>query len=212
MLSRISRTRLLFASTLTGALVTSAFAVAEGTSAKTEAQKQQERPATATTVRLSDASAEQVKALQRELSTRGLYQDQIDGVPGAKTRAALRNFQTQQGIAASGELDARTADALGLAASRQAMRPASAANESRARRAAGETELSTLSAAQIQKVQRRLSELGFYQGEVDGVAGDATRTALQRYFQHQTQLAAQGRVSDSAIASLGVQPVRNRAQ
>lgn len=192
------------------ALATSAFAVAEG-SAEIESPKQnagaaQSAPAkSALPLRLSDASGQQVKALQRELSARGLYQDQIDGLPGAKTRAALRNFQTQQGIAPSGELDARSADALGLSsASRQEMRPASA-NASASRRAT-ETELSDLSTAQIQKVQRRLSELGFYQGEVDGVPGGATRTALERYFQRQTQLAAQGRVSDSAITSLACSP------
>jgi peptidoglycan hydrolase-like protein with peptidoglycan-binding domain len=211
-----SKKKLLFASTLATVMAASAFAGAEG-SAKTE--KQNERAAAqrgseraSGTVRLDDASDAQVKALQRELSARGLYQDQIDGVVGPKTRSALRNFQTQQGIAASGDLDTRSADALGLTTARV---EGIAANRAAPPRKAAEMtgiELTQLSTAQVQKVQNRLSQLGFYQGEIDGVAGGATRTALQRYFQRQTQLAVQGRVSDSAIAALGVQPVRNRAQ
>jgi peptidoglycan hydrolase-like protein with peptidoglycan-binding domain len=62
---------------------------------------------------ISTLSQEQVKDLQRELASRGLYQGNIDGVPGPKTDAALRNFQTQQGLAI-GSLDAKTRDALGL--------------------------------------------------------------------------------------------------
>jgi peptidoglycan hydrolase-like protein with peptidoglycan-binding domain len=61
---------------------------------------------------------EQIKDVQRELASRGFYQGTIDGIPGAKTDAALRNFQTQQGLATGG-LTVQTRDALGLEWDRQ---------------------------------------------------------------------------------------------
>jgi peptidoglycan hydrolase-like protein with peptidoglycan-binding domain len=64
-------------------------------------------------------SVDQVKELQRELASRGFYQGNIDGVAGAKTRAALRNFQVQQGIPINGGLNAQTRDSLGLEWDRQ---------------------------------------------------------------------------------------------
>jgi peptidoglycan hydrolase-like protein with peptidoglycan-binding domain len=64
-------------------------------------------------------SADQIKELQRELASRGFYQGNIDGVAGAKTRAALRNFQVQQGISTDGGLNVQTRDSLGLEWERQ---------------------------------------------------------------------------------------------
>jgi peptidoglycan hydrolase-like protein with peptidoglycan-binding domain len=105
-------------SALVAALAFTGLAQAEGTAydgnkekahtAKAQPSEQQNRsPA------LSGLSREQVKDVQRELASRGLYQGSIDGVPGAKTEAALRNFQTQQGLAV-GSLNAPTRDALGI--------------------------------------------------------------------------------------------------
>jgi peptidoglycan hydrolase-like protein with peptidoglycan-binding domain len=162
------------------------------------------------------ASTEQVKDLQRQLAARGLYQGKIDGVAGAKTRAALRNFQSQQGIAATGELDSRSADALGIDLERQpvggtdsaetAPAPASAAPKARATSddIPSTIELAALSTDQARRVQQSLKDLGYYQGEVDGVVGPRTKTALTRYFQQQAQLAAQGKLSEPGMSSFGI--------
>ena len=75
---------------------------------------------------LSGLNREQVKDVQRELASRGLYQGSIDGVPGAKTEAALRNFQTQQGLTV-GSLNAPTRDALGIDWSQEPARASAAA-------------------------------------------------------------------------------------
>lgn len=75
---------------------------------------------------LSGLSREQVKDVQRELASRGLYQGSIDGIPGEKTEAALRNFQTQQGLAV-GSLNAPTRDALGIDWSQEPARVSAAA-------------------------------------------------------------------------------------
>lgn len=164
----------------------------------------------AAAMKLSAASVEQIKELQRALAARNLYQDKIDGVVGTKTLAALRNFQTQQGIAPSADINARTADALGLSWEREPVRgteaPAIASTPQAERQMGaaeqGSVELTALSSDDVQKLQRRLSELGYYQGTADGVMGPQTRGALQRYFQRQAQLVAQGKLGDPAAARL----------
>ena len=54
-------------------------------------------------------SREQTREMQRALTARNLYQGEIDGVWGAKTESALRNFQTQSGLEATGEMNDSTA-------------------------------------------------------------------------------------------------------
>ena len=62
--------------------------------------------------------------MQRSLAARNLYQGKIDGVWGPKTESALRNFQTQNGLEATGRLDTRSAVALGMEVSAEdAARP-----------------------------------------------------------------------------------------
>lgn len=178
---------------------------------------------------LSEASAEQIKQLQRELAARGLYQGGVDGIVGPKTRAALRNFQVQQGIATNG-LNQETADALGLDLERQPVsgteqgstaagvrQPGTEQQSEGVREAERSTqagsvrsssaglELSTLSAEQIKQVQQFLQEVGYYRGEVDGVVGAQTRGGLQRFFQNQAQLAAQGKIGEPAAGMFGIQ-------
>lgn len=110
-------------STLAAALAFAPLAQAESTQRDAGTTKGQQTSADArsnesshdsrTSSGLSGLSRDQIKDIQRELATRGLYQGNIDGIAGAKTQAALRNFQTQQGIAV-GSVDARTRDALGV--------------------------------------------------------------------------------------------------
>lgn len=191
---------------------------------------------------LSGLSRDQIKDVQRELASRGLYQGTIDGVPGAKTEAALKNFQTQQGLAVGG-MDAKTRDALGLewsiesgraqpskvSNSKSSAQPMTSTEQQRMRGSDSQpaqkqpvrgtdadsskqpsqvasagaissgTELTSLSEEQRKRMQQILKDEGFYQGEVDGVVGAQTRTALQRYFQRQSQLAAQGRITEGSI-------------
>jgi len=188
---------------------------------------------------LSGLSRDQIKDVQRELASRGLYQGNIDGVAGAKTEAALKNFQTQQGLAVGG-IDAKTRDALGLewsmesgraqasktSTSTSSTQPMTSTEQQRLRGSQAQpaqkqpvrgtdvdstsqaapsgaspsgTEITSLSEDQRKRMQQMLKDEGYYRGEVDGVVGAQTRAALQRYFQRQAQLAAQGRVSEGAI-------------
>ena len=57
---------------------------------------------------------EQVKAAQEALKDKGMDPGPADGVLGAKTRQALRDFQKKEGLKESGRLDAETMDKLGV--------------------------------------------------------------------------------------------------
>lgn len=61
---------------------------------------------------------EKVKAAQQALKDKGHDPGEVDGKMGPKTQAALRDFQKAQGMQATGRLDAKTAQALGMEGAR----------------------------------------------------------------------------------------------
>jgi peptidoglycan hydrolase-like protein with peptidoglycan-binding domain len=60
--------------------------------------------------------AQRVKAVQQALKDKGHDPGAIDGKMGPKTQAALREFQTKEGLKASGRLDTETMAKLGVEA------------------------------------------------------------------------------------------------
>jgi peptidoglycan hydrolase-like protein with peptidoglycan-binding domain len=189
-------------------------------------------PSHATSV---SVSREQTMQMQRALTARNLYQGPADGVWGPKTESALRNFQTQTGLEATGELNESTARALGIDTTadmrteRQTVSgtdrttvttpPAAGTvtTHSQAKLEDGATniQLGSLSQDQAREMQQRLQLLGYYRGPIDGKLGEGTRSALSRFFQRQAELAQQGVISNSAISLFGtnvddVQPVNGR--
>lgn len=212
------------------AMAVSGVAYAGGDQHATQAEASQSASA-------SSVTREQTKAMQRALTARNLYQGQADGVWGPKTESALRNFQTQSGLDATGQLNEPTARALGIdqAGQAQAAPPAMAVerqpvsgsdrvapapgagtatphSQAQLENSSTNVQLQSLSQEQAREMQQRLQLLGFYRGEVDGKVGEGTRAALQRYFQRQAELAQQGVISPSAISQFGtevsdVQPV-----
>jgi peptidoglycan hydrolase-like protein with peptidoglycan-binding domain len=57
--------------------------------------------------------ADQIRQLQQALNEHGFNAGEVDGVFGARTREALKRFQSQAGLPATGELDAQTLTAVG---------------------------------------------------------------------------------------------------
>lgn len=65
--------------------------------------------------------------------------------------------------------------------------------------------LSELPRAQLQALQRRLRELGFYKGQLDGFDGPRTRQALRDFFNGQLGLLIhQARITPQGAAALGL--------
>ncbi len=55
-------------------------------------------------------SSNTVKKTQTELKQKGYYDGEVDGVLGAQTRASLRRYQKEKGLAGDGRLTHETAD------------------------------------------------------------------------------------------------------
>lgn len=85
--------------------VSSDQATAEGDRDLYPAQDQQQASAQG----MTDAT---IRDAQRTLQDMGLYQGQVDGIVGPKTRAAVSQYQTRQGIEQTGRLDRQTLQSL----------------------------------------------------------------------------------------------------
>jgi peptidoglycan hydrolase-like protein with peptidoglycan-binding domain len=65
-------------------------------------------------IKAQNLSSEQIRKIQRALKESGSRSLAVDGQWGPSTRKALRSFQQQKGMAATGRLDRRVIGALGL--------------------------------------------------------------------------------------------------
>jgi hypothetical protein len=115
--------------------------------------------------------------LQVILSALGYEVGTIDGVLGARTIAALKEFQKNTDLTANGKLDDDTRSAL---------------------RAAFRNEVEDLQGAELQFV---LNEVGYNVGAVDGVVGSKTISALKK-FQNDNDLDDSGEVDEDTLAAL----------
>ena len=61
-------------------------------------------------------SSSTIKKTQTELKQRGYYDGEVDGVLGTQTRASLRRYQKEKGLAGDGRLTHETAVHLGVSA------------------------------------------------------------------------------------------------
>jgi peptidoglycan hydrolase-like protein with peptidoglycan-binding domain len=176
----------------------------------------------ASTMASSGMNRSQIEQMQRELASRGLYSGAIDGMAGPQTMAALQQFQEQQGLPASGSFDDATRRALCVQLDKQTVSGAQTSSGPELERPVGreggtpsvsgakpmrsQVQLERLNPAQLRTLQTRLSELGFYQGSVDGVLGEATRAGLRQFFQTQADLASRGIITDATVSLFGVSP------
>jgi len=72
-------------------------------------------------------------------------------------------------------------------------------------------EESAVSRPIIRQVQRQLKNRGFYSGAIDGMYGNQTRMAVQK-FQRSENLVETGTLNDATLKSLGVEPARRETQ
>ena len=138
------------------------------------------------------ASAETVRAVQRELRSRGYGPLSEDGTLGLATRAAIMAFEHDQGLALTAEpseqLLARIV--LGAPAQGAAGDAASTARPPTAR--AREV---------IRAAQQRLAALGYQPGAADGRLSEETIAAI-RFYEMDKGLVPKGRISAEIVARL----------
>ena len=60
----------------------------------------------------------EIREVQMKLNQKGFNVGEPDGVMGPKTKDGLAQFQRQQGLQKSGDIDSQTADALGISSAR----------------------------------------------------------------------------------------------
>jgi membrane-bound lytic murein transglycosylase MltF len=73
-----------------------------------------EQPAKAPAGEARTLSQEDIRSLQEKLTASGYQPGPVDGMWGEKTEAALKQFQQDQGLSATGTVDEATAKKLGL--------------------------------------------------------------------------------------------------
>ena len=111
-----------------------------------------------------------VRNLQQRLKDLGYLAGSADGVFGQATDAALRSFQTSNGLAADGIAGSKTQTVL---------------YSSSAKSYSSATDSSTLKQGSqgtlVKNMQQRLKDLGYYDGTVTGNFGPLTEEAVKRF-------------------------------
>ncbi len=137
--------------------------------------------------------------LQNELARRGLYTGAIDGRTGAKTEAAIRLYEKKTGLPVTGQpspliLRKLATSQVAAADSGLDQDPLRGVIQESTPKAPDET-------ARIIRVQQALNALGLGPLEEDGVAGPATRAAIER-FERDRKLEPTGEATGRTLRAL----------
>jgi len=112
------------------------------------------------------AKSDEIKNVQQLLSDRGFYGAEIDGVAGPMTKEAIILSQKTYGLIADGVAGSLTIAALEAGSNYVPENPKETA--------------SNVSDSSTKEGQKLLSNLGFYEGEVDGIQGSKTTAAIKK--------------------------------
>jgi peptidoglycan hydrolase-like protein with peptidoglycan-binding domain len=136
-----------------------------------------------------------LRAIQQALVDRGYDPGPLDGQMGNKTRDALRQFQADKGLPATGAADAASREALGFCEESASAAPSSAPAVPPA------VAPSSSDNSPVMEAQRLLTERGYAPGPIDGLMGNRTREALNR-FQSDKDLPVTGKPDAQTLSAL----------
>lgn len=135
--------------------------------------------------------AQVVSDIQRELARRGFFDGSVDGVYGAKTDAAIRDFEQAAGVKPSAQPDEALLRAIQRApVSGSAGGPRLGAASRNPPAAKG-----MASSKRVLAVQRALADFGYGQVRPSGVFGPDTKAAIER-FERERKLPVTGQISE----------------
>lgn len=123
---------------------------------------------------------EDVKTVQQKLKTWGYYDGDIDGIYGSGTFNAVKKFQSKNGLTNDGITGSKTKKAMGISDSK-----------------------TPSYSKEIELVQRKLKQWGYYNGAVDGIYGSKTYNAVVK-FQKKNGLSVDGHVGPQTKKALGI--------
>ena len=127
---------------------------------------------------LVNMTAEEVRALEDRLHALGYLAAEADSAYDADTRQALEGFQQANGLIVTGQLDDDTRAVLdgdSVVTRQDYLRRFAQTYQDMEPLKSGDIN------GQVQTMQQRLSEFGYFAGSSDGVFGDATQMAVQRF-------------------------------
>jgi peptidoglycan hydrolase-like protein with peptidoglycan-binding domain len=146
--------------------------------------------------------AQIVGDVQRELSRRGFYDGAVDGIPGPKLEAAIREFEQAAGLKPTDDPTEALVGAIMRAAVKsppERARPAQPAAVA-ARRPEGVAEAAAPS-ARVAAIQRALADFGYGQIKPNGVLDGGTQSAIEK-FERERKLPITGQISDRLTREL----------
>jgi lipid-binding SYLF domain-containing protein len=169
------------------------------------------------------SSTKQVRQVQTALKNRGFDPGSIDGVMGPKTMMAVRNFQSSQGMTASGMIDEPTLVALEIQSkpatgSTSSSQTSSNVGNSRLPqqgnqppealpRAEAPSDIGVGPTAfdreDVRQAQMALKNRGYDPGELNGMISSQTQDAI-RQFQMANGLSVNGKLDQPTQAALGI--------
>ncbi len=136
-----------------------------------------------------------VRAVQRELAARGFDVGTVDGVPSAKTSAAISAYEKAHGLPVTGTASDELLRNILLGDSV----PGGGAATGSVTEKTGTAALG--GRAKVRAVQQILADLGYSPGAIDGAMGDATSSAISA-FQHDRKVAETGTITPELLDEL----------
>ena len=154
------------------------------------------------------ANKDQVTAAQSMLKRKGAYSGEATGKLDTSTRDALKSYQKDNGLRATGTLNRATLEKMGIALTEQqkaipvSANSYSSAKSSGTRKPRGAVFRATKD--QITEAQRLLKSGGMYSGEETGKLDDPTRESLRKY-QEAHGIKATGTLNQVTLQKMGIQ-------
>ncbi len=132
--------------------------------------------------------------LQVVLKNYGYYTSKIDGDFGPASKKALKEFQSSNNLVSDGILGKNTCKTLNNKVNvvKKTINASNIVN----------TNSQKAKTTELLNVQKRLSELGFYSGEIDGINGSQTKIAIKN-FQSRAGLTPDGIIGPKTLSALG---------
>lgn len=146
--------------------------------------------AAAEPARLQVAQASVTAELQRELNALGYDAGPVDGLMGARTRAAIEDYQRDRGLLVDGQASANLLEHV-----RASARAAADAQQDE------EAPAAEVSTDVVVAIQSELRRRGYEVPAVSGRVDSATRAAIRRY-QEERRLAVDGEATPELLADL----------
>ncbi|EWY37639.1 hypothetical protein N825_16440 [Skermanella stibiiresistens SB22] len=139
------------------------------------------------------------KEIQRRLKELGSYTGAVDGIWGRDSQEALENFQRSRSLQVTSGLNQATLATMGI----KPVDLLDLGGEAGVAALPSEVQGRALTRDAARTVQGRLKQLGIYAGETDGLWGESTQAALER-FQRDRGLQVTGTVNPNTLTTMGL--------